>query len=168
MGRGFTQYSFPDSETEDAWALYSAFLDYELADGTLLHVRQAACWCAICDCILMAEDVPSVAALESELATLENPTEEDRQLIDFIGTPLSERITEQKRRIQWRRSRQSAARCLQCGSTEITVLPGEDEFHHPQTGERVAVSGRGFAETGMWEARFTPEGELIRHLTGRA
>ena len=40
MGRGFTQYSFPDSGSSDTVALYSAFLDYRLPDGSFLHVRQ--------------------------------------------------------------------------------------------------------------------------------
>lgn len=168
MGRGFTQYSFPDSDAEDVWALYSAFLNYELADGSLLHVRQAESWCPECDCILMAERVPTLAELEAELAMLKNPTDEERDKINFVGGPIAERIAEQERRIVWRHNRQSAAKCLQCGCVDVVQLPQEDEFRHPKTGERMVKSGWGFASTGMWDAVFSPEGDLIRNVIGRA
>ena len=161
MGRGFTQFSYPDSDTEDEFALYSAFLDYEMSDGTLLHVHQTEAWCPDCDCILMAEHVQSIEELQSELDRLLNPDEEELFFIQFIGTPIEDRIVEAERRIQWRRSRTSPAKCLQCGSTQIVALPAQEEFTHPKTGERVKVSGHGFASTTIWEARFTTEGEKI-------
>ena len=37
MGRGYTQYSYPDDDTPDEYAVYSAFLDYVLVDGSRLR-----------------------------------------------------------------------------------------------------------------------------------
>lgn len=67
MGRGYTEYSFPDSSAESVLNLYSAFLDYQLEDGSYLHVRQSDCWCNTCNRIAMAERIESVEELLSEL-----------------------------------------------------------------------------------------------------
>lgn len=164
MGRGFTQYSFPDTGSPDTVALYSAFLDYRLPDGSLLHVRQQECWCPNCDCFLMAEEVPTLAELEAELVRLMNPDEELRQVVAFLEVPIEKRIEDARRRIEWRRTRKAPPKCLHCGSSNITILPHLDEsqeFNHPKTGERVVVAGRGFSDDAPWHAEFTPEGDII-------
>lgn len=161
MGRGYTQFAFPDSDTEDQYALYSAFLNYRLADGRLLHVRQTECWCPTCDRIDMAEHVESLEELAAELERLRNPDDEEFRMIAFIGTPVEERIAETELRIAWRCNRVSPAKCLQCGSTDIVPIPGNEEFAHPKTGERVVVAGSGFMSTDQWHAEFTPEGNII-------
>ena len=94
MGRGYTQFAFPESGAEDIWALYSAFLNYRLSDCKLLHVRQTECWCPNCNRIDMAERVESLEDLESELERLRNPDEEESRMIAFIGVPIDERIAE--------------------------------------------------------------------------
>lgn len=165
MGRGFTQYSFPDSGSADTVALYSAFLDYRLPDGSLLHVRQRECWCQVCDSFLFAEDVPPLEALETELARLMIPDEELRQALAFLEVSIEERIEDTQQRIEWRRTRKSPPKCLHCGSTNITILPNlqeSEEFRHPKTGERVVVAGRGFSDAAPWHAEFTAEGDSIR------
>lgn len=165
MGRGFTQYSFPDSGSGDTVALYSAFLDYRLPDGSFLHVRQQECWCPVCDCFVFAEDVPSLADLEAELARLLNPDEELQRVIAFLEVPVENRIAEARRRVAWRRNRKSPPKCLHCGSTNITIAPyvqESEEFRHPKTGERVVIAGRGFSDAAPWHAEFTAEGDLIR------
>jgi hypothetical protein len=161
MGRGYTQYAFPDTGAEDAYALYSAFLNYRLPDGKWLHVRQTECWCPTCNRIDMAECIESIEELENELARLRNPDDEEAKIIAFIGKPVEERITELQLRIIWRQNRKSPAKCLHCGSTEIVPIPDAQEFAHPATGERVVVAGCGFASTAAWYAEFTPEGDLI-------
>jgi hypothetical protein len=161
MGRGFIQFAFPDSGAEDEWALYSAFLNYLLPDGKLLHVRQTPCWCSNCNRIDMAEHVESLDELESELARLRNPDDEEARMLAFIGTPIEERIAEIELRMIWRRNRVSPAKCLQCGSTNIVRIPDTEEFSHPKTGERVVVADHGFASTDPWHAQFSPEGDAI-------
>lgn len=161
MGRGYTQYAFPDTNAEDVYAIYSAFLNYRLATGDLLHVRQTECWCSTCKRIDMAERVESLDELQSELERLQHPDEDESRMIAFIGVPIEKRIAETELRINWRRDRISPPKCLHCGSTDITRIPDADEFRHPKTGERVVVAGRGFASTAEWHAEFTPEGDVI-------
>lgn len=161
MGRGFTQFAFPESGAEDMYALYSAFLYYRLPNGQLLRVRQTECWCSMCNRFDTAEVVESMEELETELDRLRNPDEEESRMLAFIGTPIEERIAETELRINWRRNRTSPAKCLHCGSTDIMPIPGANEFAHPITGERVVVAGRGFVSTDEWHAEFTPEGDVL-------
>ncbi|WP_164103818.1 hypothetical protein [Candidatus Laterigemmans baculatus] len=161
MGRGYTQFSFPDTEAEDEYALYSAFLNYRMPDGKLLHVRQTECWCPKCNRIAMAERVETLAELEDEIERLRNPDEDESRMIKFIGKPISERIAELELRTKWRRNRISPAKCLHCGSTQVIPIPRKDEFKHPKTGERVVVVSRGFMSTDQWHAEYTPEGDVV-------
>ena len=164
MGRGYTQFAFPDTDMEDVHALYSVFLNYRLATGDVLHVRQTECWCFTCERIDMAERVDSLDELQSELQRLQYPDEDESRMIAFIGVAIEKRIAETELRIKWRRNRISPPKCLHCGSTDITRLPDTDEFRHPQTEERVVVAGRGFASTDEWHAEFTPEGDVISSI----
>jgi hypothetical protein len=66
MGRGYTQYRFPETRREE-WVLFSAFIHYRFADGSKLHILQNAAWCADCDRFVLAEEIPSIESLESEL-----------------------------------------------------------------------------------------------------
>jgi hypothetical protein len=75
---------------------------------------------------------------------------------------ISEMLGELHRRLHWRRARISPPRCLECGSVEITPIPGSGAFAHPQTGERVVVSDSGWADTAAWFAEFSPEGQQRR------
>ena len=161
MGRAFTQFKFPDSDSEDAYAVYSAFLDYRMPDGSRLHIRQRECWCPVCERIDMAEDVPSLAELQAELDRLLAPDEETLRKFAFIDIPVDDLIAETRKRIEWRRHRRSPAKCLHCGSTNITALPHNKEFAHPKTRERVLVAGWGFLDAAPWHAEFTTEGDPI-------
>lgn len=161
MGRGYTQFSFPDSATEDEYALYSAFLNYRMPDGKLLHVHQTECWCPTCNRIDMAERMKTLAELNEELERLRNPDEATSRMLQFISTPIEEQITEMELRIHWRRNRILPAKCLHCGTTHVVPIPTDDEFEHPKTGERVVVAGHGFMSTDQWHAEFTPEGDRL-------
>jgi hypothetical protein len=161
MGRAYTQYSFPDSGTENAYVLYSAFLNYRLPDGSLLHVQQKECWCATCNCFLMGEHVPDVWELEIEISHLLNPDRDTQVLIAVMGRPVEELLEEIRARIRWRKTREAPAKCLKCSSTEIIFVPDSNEFRHPKIGERVLVVGHGFASTTIWHAEFTTEGDMI-------
>lgn len=163
MGRGYTQFVFPDTGADDVYVLYSAFLNYRLPDGNLLHVRQTECWCPNCNQIDIAERIQSIVELEKELELLRNPDDDDEEafMLALLSDPIEERIADLELRLIWRRERKSPAKCLRCGSTEIVPLPDSKEFSHPATGERVVVAGHGFASTAEWHAEFTPEGDVI-------
>src|SRR5262249_55715999 len=83
------------------------------------------------------------------------------QQLGFIGITVGDRLAELQLRIQWRQSRRSPPRCLECGSTAIVPIPGAGEFLHPETGERVVVVSSGWADCAPWFAEFSPEGEQI-------
>ena len=160
MGRGYTQYSYPDDDTPDEYAVYSAFLDYILLDGSRLHVNQTDCYCSHCQRIDMAEHIETLEQLQNRIEKLRLPDSDERKMAVFIGS-IPDQIVELNRRIEWRRTRQSPAKCLHCGSTEIILLPNDDEFSHPATGARMTVIGRGFMSTAEWHATYTPEGDAI-------
>ena len=170
MGRGFTQYAFPTSNAEDAYVVFSAFLNYRLPDDSLLFIHQAECWCSQCNRFELAEYIPTLVKLETDLNRLlkgdldrlRRDNEEDMELwMTYHGKPVEDSIEDLERRIQWRRSRKSPPKCLRCGTTTITLLPDADEFAHPKTGERVVKAGIGFMSTVEWHAEYTSEGDLI-------
>jgi hypothetical protein len=168
MGRGFVEYHLPDSR-RDEWVLWSAFIDYRLADGTKLHILQGPAWCAACGRFVIAEDIPSVEALEEEIARYRSNDPDALQKWAFVssGAPAEERIAELMRYVRWRQERRSPPHCLQCGSTDPVPIPMGGEFAHPRTGERVVVGSKGFADAATWIAEFSPEGEQLAQ-PGRA
>jgi hypothetical protein len=162
MGRGFVRYSLPESG-RDEWVLFSAFLDYRLADGTRLHVEQDPAWCPACRAFVAAERVPTVEELEREVAEFQAGDPDLLRQWAFVsgGQTAAGRIAELRRRVEWRRGRRSPARCLRCGGGGVAPLPVDGEFRHPQTGERVVVGGSGWADAVPWFAEFSPEGKLL-------
>jgi hypothetical protein len=162
MGRGFTQYSYPDGDLPDEYSLYSAFLDYVLDDGARIHVNQADYYCEACDHIVVGELIESVTDLEHQIDQIQNhPESDDRKIAEFAGD-IPKQIAELQTRITWRKTRKSAPKCLYCGSINLAPIPDEEEFEHPATGQRMKVSGRGFTDAPPWHATYTSEGDLIK------
>ena len=162
MGRGFVQYHLPESAREE-WVLWSAFIDYRLPDGTKLHIWQQPAWCAHCRRFVIAEEIPSVEALQQEIARFRSADPDTLGTWAFVsnGAPVAERIAELSRYVQWRRGRQSPPRCLECGAVGPVPIPLVGGFAHPQTGECVVVGDSGWADTAPWFADFSPEGERL-------
>lgn len=161
MARGFTQYSYNDDKLPDEWPLHSAHLDYILDDGTRLNVNQADYYCPNCNHFVVGERIETVSALEQEINDIENaPQSRRRMLAEVIGN-IPQQIAELHIRIRWRKNRKAPPKCLQCGCTQILPIPDYDEFNHPQTGQPMKRSGRGFATTTEWHATYTPEGDQI-------
>jgi hypothetical protein len=162
MGRGFVEYHLPESGG-DEWVLWSAFINYRLADGSKLHILQQQAWCAACRRFVVAEEVPSVEALEEEIARYRSGDPETLRMWLFVsnGTPVADRVAELLRYVEWRKGRQSPPRCLACGMADPVPIPTSGEFAHPGTGERVVVGSSGFADTAPWYAEFSPEGEQL-------
>jgi hypothetical protein len=162
MGRGFVEYHLPDSD-RDEWVLFSAFIDYRLADSTTLPILQQPAWCPVCGRFVLAEEVPSVEEFEEEIARYRSGDRDTLQKWAFVsnGAPVGERIAELLRRVEWRRGRRSPPRCLECGAVRPIPIPMSGEFPHPRAGERVVVGSSGFADTAPWFAEFSPEGERL-------
>lgn len=162
MGRGYIQYRLPETEREE-WVLFSAFIDYQFPDGSKLQILQEAAWCPNCDRFVIAEKIPSIESLISELEKTRSGDPETIQLWQFVsnGQPESLRIAELEKRVEWRIARVNPPRCLECGGYGIVVLPGGIEFRHPQTGELVTEVSSGWVDAGPWPADFTPEGDAL-------
>lgn len=166
MGRGFTQYSYINSDLPDEWPLHSAFLDYLLEDGTRLHVNQNDYYCTVCDCFVIGERIETIAELKYQIDQIENePESRHRKIAEYFGN-VPKQIADLHVRIDWRRKRKSPPKCLHCGSTEILAIPEDDEFLHPATGQQMKVTGRGFASTAVWQATFSPEGDRLNEPPG--
>jgi hypothetical protein len=160
MGRGFVKYDLPDSGSS-AWVLFSAFLDYRLDDGSKLHVEQQPAWCRVCGSFVAAELLQPAEDIEREIGRLQ-PWIGDRQPRRAGQRKRAEEsLAEHQRRLRWRRDRVGPPRCLQCSSVEVVPIPGSGEFAHPATGERVISASSGFADTDLWFAEFSPEGERL-------
>lgn len=162
MGRGYTQYRLHESGREE-WVLFSAFIDYRFSDGSKLHILQVAAWCHKCERFVVAEEIPSIASLRSELEKTRSGDQETIQIWNFVsnGQPVSTKIAELEKRIEWRNARVNPPRCLECGSFGIVVLSGGKEFRHPKTGELVSEVSAGWADAERWSADFTPEGDRL-------
>jgi hypothetical protein len=162
MGRGFVRYHLPESGRDEG-VLFSAFIDYRLEDGTKLHILQDPAWCPACDTFVVAEEIPSVEAIEEEIRGLESGDPELLKVWEFVsnGAPVARRIAELRQRLRWRRGRRSPPRCLHCGAIGVIPIPHRGEFRHPHSGERVIVTDSGFADTQWWCAQFSPEGEHL-------
>ena len=108
MGRGFVQYQLPDSGREE-WVLPSAFIHYRLADGTKLEILQQPAWCPACGRFVIAEEIPSVQALQQEISRYRSADPDTLQQWAFAsnGAPVAERVAELLRYVEWRQGRQS-------------------------------------------------------------
>jgi hypothetical protein len=161
MGRGFEQFSFINSKAQDVFVIFSASLNYRLADGSRLDVHQDACWCSRCNTFRVGERIPTIEEVRAELQKLANPSKEEIEIWQLIGKSIEAVVADTEARLAWRGQRTSPAKCLHCGSTELKPLPHDEEFPHPVTGERMRRVARGFCDAGPWESDFTVEGDLI-------
>jgi hypothetical protein len=165
MGRGYTQYRLPETSREE-WVLFSAFIHYRFADGSKLRILQNAAWCADCDRFVLAEEIPSIESLESELEKTKSGDDEIIRIWQFVsnGQPVLTRIAELEKRINWRVVRLNPPRCLECSGFRIIALPDGDEFYHPNTNEIVVKVSSGWTDAAPWCAYFSPEGDRLDEI----
>jgi hypothetical protein len=137
------EYVFPDGHTEGIWD-----------DGG---------WCWSCSGFVRVEVLRELSELEAELGEAK-AAESERP--DLFVHPARDGLPEIRlshnlmRRVEWRRTRASPARCLECGSIEIVPLHGKSEFIHQLTSEKVTVR-RGdpyFRSSSRPPEQYTPEG----------
>jgi hypothetical protein len=139
VGRGFTEFELTSSKRRE-FVAFSAYLNYRLPNGSALHIEQQEAWCPICNRFVVAERIPTIEELEQALIELSLGDAQRLKLLALSGRPIAEEATELVRRLEWRRTRLSPARCLECGSPAIRPLPPDDEFSHPATGEKSRLS----------------------------
>lgn len=162
MGCGIVELRFIETGHSE-FVSFSSLYNYHLADGSRLHVIQQVAWCRDCGRFVLAEYLPSIEELQEELAGYRSGDREwiERWVFVSDGKPVAIRIAELKRYREWRLTRQSPPRCLECGMTDITPSPMDREFPHPATGEHLVVGTNGFTTTPSQPAEYSPEGERL-------
>ena len=99
-----------------------------------MPVFSAESWCYDCNALVDAESFPELSAFERVLTRLlaNGLDDDDRETAKLLETDeekfLTQQISEWRARLDWRKNRVSAPRCLTCGSTHIQVLFDESRF----------------------------------------
>jgi len=152
----FTEYIINERDPADVYLHWDC--NYQLDGDVSLSVEQTGAWCYHCSMVVAAEHVPSLAALDARIADLDDPNH--ILLVGFGRAALDrERVALPIRR-SWRSGRQSPARCLECGSTDIFALD-TDDCTEPRNNKRFRVTSGGHASM-CWDIvrRLSPEGEV--------
>ena len=152
----FTEFRADDALDPIMVCFYST-LRYRLAVGSALHVEQEAAWCARCRSFGIAEVLPWVEELRGRLQELRSPTKVHYVLfrtVEGIGAAMDEL----RARLKWRQSRESPARYLAYGSTEVGPGRFGEDRSCVVNRRRLVETGWGFADSANWVAGFSPEG----------
>jgi hypothetical protein len=88
---------------------------YLFEDNSALTIRRQIGWCIECDCVAFIESVPTIEQLTVELETVSSKNSKN-------SNDILEPIVDIKKRIEWRKTRKSPPRCLDCGSVDTSVL----------------------------------------------
>ncbi|MFN0021422.1 MAG: hypothetical protein ACKVP0_24490 [Pirellulaceae bacterium] len=124
---------------------------------------------------MAAEQIESMSALEMEFKDDASQGQDLYSLmVNLPGTDWRDEkdrhLNDLRRRIKWRRSRQSPPKCLECGSTDLLVIPETDEenenqspqgIEHPGCNGLLQVRGIGFSQNRAWII-YTSEGKKLR------
>ncbi|HSZ58994.1 MAG TPA: hypothetical protein VK797_25360 [Tepidisphaeraceae bacterium] len=138
---------------------------YRLTDESRLRLQVWPASCFRCGRFTEAERIETLEELDAKLAQLRDP--ERRGLIlpqlRFADPLLIEQLIGQcELRRAWRQTRVSPAKCIECGSTEICLLSGNEPISHPcGVGElvvRISLSG---GISIRYEILVTPEGDRL-------
>jgi hypothetical protein len=166
------QIRFSDGSPDIEWFGSRGFY-YEFPDGMTIGLRPTIAWCCDCQIFVDAEWIPSLDDIANELDELNDPTSFRASSYlsnkpPFDKSPYLERRAklyaeakdEAKRRIDWRRVRQSPPRCLYCGSTDLRFPDDDQTVEIPGRGSAV-VEWSGMCSTEFCNWFFTPEGLRI-------
>lgn len=142
---------------------------YLLPDGTQLGVSQSACWCNACGAFALVEQMESLAQYDAWIAEAEPFLMYPGRLAHRYEDPMAQSrlelhvkyLPELRRRREWRATRRSPPRCLECGSTRTIQLLDGRETDVPGVGRATlrvrALTGDFWAPPRL----YTPEGERI-------
>ncbi len=149
-----------DGESDSHIVCFFITLKYRLADDSTLCIDQEAAWCKHCQRFVTAERVPSLEELEQFIHELEAPTQK-HYFIFGSKEGIRAGIVQLETQLRWRRNRESAARCLSCGSTDVMPVRFDENRSFFLHGKRFVEVDQGFADTRDWIAEYTPEGLAI-------
>ena len=134
---------------------------YVLEDGRLLPVRVWPAWCEHCQKFTAAEQIFPAAEEARELSDVEYFAQRPGLIPPDRHVPIRQ-LPELRLRKSWRDQRRSPAKCLACGSVDITsICPGPD-VDIPGRGKCVAHF-RGWADvtSGPPDAYYNTEGDPV-------
>src|ERR1043166_7100045 len=144
----------PDDGSREEMLLLSIGY-YVLPGGVTIRAFEQPPWCRDCSKFVRAEHLSDVEDIDAQVAKYSGKAADVRmQLAAWLfrlGLGLRSRqhllhelsvweeaVAEELVRREWRLTRQSAPRCLSCGSTALD-LPSDGDFPHPSGNGRVRV-----------------------------
>ncbi len=139
---------------------------YELAEHVTLNVKRGAAWCPRCQAVIWAEVIPSLPDIERRIAECER---RDPSVIE-TALPSVNRLEELRRRADWLKTRTTPARCLECGTTDVTAMTtghsrsGNEKWTlspHPNCGGTISVFSEPTLSLDRRWTRYTPDGLRI-------
>ncbi|HYE21371.1 MAG TPA: hypothetical protein VEA69_23190 [Tepidisphaeraceae bacterium] len=141
---------------------------YVFAPGDLLDLHPWPAWCAACARFTEAEQFETVAWYDEQIKVAEH-YHKSPGLLPPDGSVRPGDLYDLRRRRAWVSARRSPAKCIECGSTAVTVLWGDaDAFDVPGVGRvELQVCGRCSSEgpcVHHWY--FTPEGDRVPEPSG--
>ena len=109
---------------------------YEMANGTHIDLHSSPVWCRQCMKFTDGESIEALEEIDRQIAELRDPTSELFRFYresgaDSIGVEGIRFITKLETRRRWRDRREAPPKCLECGSTEIVVLPEGQKSEEP-------------------------------------
>lgn len=100
---------------------------YRVADGVKLYIQTQWAWCASCRLITSSEKIRPLEEIQWELKCL---LAREPDILDWVQKSIlpkedfeasyQRQVARLTTRLDWRQSRQSPPRCLECGATSIT------------------------------------------------
>jgi hypothetical protein len=127
-----TDYEVRRVDNGNCIAFLSGDLRYHLSDGTeFAFFGIDVVWCQRCEEFSSVEQLPTAESIRARMTYEENPPND---------------LAELRTILDWRSSRKSPRKCLQCGSQfGFKVLPLNQELDHPLGRGRIIVV-KGFSD----------------------
>jgi hypothetical protein len=143
---------------------------YEFSESDHIDLQAVPVWCRRCARITEGEELLTTEELDRLINDLQDTSTEIYKftrhgvLEELLGKGeehVQECIIDLQRRRQWRESRVSPAKCIQCGSTDIVFFRLDEPMPSPRGRGEVQIQIVGMCSTSFNEWFFTPEGDRI-------
>lgn len=138
---------------------------YLLPGGDLLQMQTWPAWCEGCEAFVEAENFPTTDELGGQIREAEYfaewpgliPLDSASRIRYMIRN-----ITDSRSRLEWRSTRVSPAKCLDCGSSDLRAIELDRQFDIPGRGRCVACF-RGWVDavTDLPDRYYSREGIRI-------
>ena len=143
---------------------------YEFEDGSHVDLQSTPVWCHRCGKVTHGESIKPLVEIAAMLSELLDPDSERSQEIMSpylpdraeVGAKVRlDRIDSTKKRRLWRERRQSAPKCIMCGSTDLFEFEMGQPIPNPAGHGTIEVRVTGLCSTQFNQWFFTTEGDRI-------